>query len=95
MYIFVAEPVGLLGMARTAKEGDKEMRGSVDPRRFTPIGGYFWVGDARYVVVPRREGLKPYEACRGCHFSTGYCPSQQCSPFDREDGKGVWFVRVE
>lgn len=95
MYIFVAEPVGVIVMARTANSEDKEMRGSVDPRRFTPVGGVFRVGDAEYVVVPRRGGIRPYEACRGCHFSTGYCPSQQCSSFDREDGRSVWFVRVE
>lgn len=82
-------------MARMAGKTDKGIRSISVPRRYVPVGSVFRCGDAEYQVVLRDRVRRASDACRGCAFASGFCPSVQCSSFDREDGQMVWFVRVE
>ena len=60
------------------------------------VGEVFVLGRYRYecVVAPRR--LLPCEACLGCVFARKRrnCNKLKCSPFDRSDGRFVWFKEV-
>ena len=64
------------------------------PWRMVGVGSRVRIGGWDYLVVKRPSGLVPREACQGCAFRSGTCPSAYaCSGFDRADGKFIWFVR--
>ena len=71
---------------------DKEMFPSV----FKPVGEVLTRQGTRLQVVARPVDLLPKDACAGCFFSEGcgYINRLQCSPFDRQDRTGVWFVPI-
>lgn len=66
------------------------------PTEFVPIGGTAVVGGIRYVCVERPRNLEVCMACSGCDFNKRgrkcLFSNLQCSSFDREDRKSVWFV---
>ena len=64
------------------------------PRTDTPVGGILERGGVRYECVVRPEIKVPADACSGCGLRLRSCSGVRCSPFDREDGIGVWFRRV-
>lgn len=65
------------------------------PSVFVPIGGIYKRGDVSYRCVARPR-VNPRDCCRGCAFYHMQCPEVlQCSKFDREDGRFVWFVKEE
>lgn len=81
-------------MPRKANQEYKSERSLALPTRFVPVGDVVLIGERTYRVVPN-GARRPSDACLGCAFSNGWCPSVACSSFDREDGIGVWFVRVD
>lgn len=66
------------------------------PTRFVPVGGRVRMGGVEYECVEAGAETCPSAACSGCDFSREGrgCWSLQCSPFDRRDGKFVWFREV-
>lgn len=70
------------------------------PRRFVPVGGFYVKDGVSYECVPRGEVGCVRDACKGCAFcrtssSDRWCLGLQCSMWDREDGRDVWFVVSE
>ena len=64
------------------------------PRVYVPLGKTAIAGGRMYCCVARPRVLHWTEACRGCALRVGDrgCYDLQCSSFDREDGRNVWFV---
>lgn len=64
------------------------------PSRYVDVGDTIVVGGIRYSCIPARRVSAPMYACEGCDFSKKYrsCADVMCSPFDRLDGKFVWFA---
>lgn len=67
------------------------------PSRYASIGDSIVVGGIRYACIEARKVSAPMYACEGCDFSKKYrsCADVMCSPFDRLDGKFVWFLEEE
>jgi len=72
-------------------------RSSALPTKYTDVGDILEIGGHRYECIVARRCSVPSEACSGCDFSRKYrnCSDVQCSPFDRRDGKFVWYKEVK
>ena len=74
-------------------DGKTEKASSL-PRRFVMLGDVLEFRGRRYRCVLRDE-VHWIDCCRGCAFQGGDCPSfLQCSKFDRQDGRNVWFEEI-
>lgn len=82
--------VGVAGRARRSRAEDL-------PTRFVPVGGRVRVGGIEYECYEAARESCPAAACSGCDFSRKgrVCWGLQCSPYDRRDGRRVWFREVE
>ena len=74
----------------------KSIRSQSLPWRSPMVGSVVKIGDGEYLVVRKAGVDRPSQACRGCSFRGGTCPAgYACSSYDRVDGVGVWYVRVD
>lgn len=66
------------------------------PTRFVAVGEVTSIFGRSFRCVEASRDILT-DPCLGCDLRDYNCSSKvpQCSPFDRRDGKRVWFKRVE
>lgn len=67
------------------------------PNCFVAVGDEVMVAGHRYRCEERGRVIRCADACLGCGFNlpNRKCGSLQCSKFDREDGRNVWFIALD
>lgn len=97
--VFTADEVARVEAVIDAYNEEKSLRGKkyALPTRFVAVGEEVVVSGKRFVCRVAARVSVPSDACSGCSLSKLYlgCGDLQCSPFDRKDGKFVWFGEVK